>query len=58
MVTEPDFFAGDPGWIPTVRAAVDLPVLRKDFLVDPVQVLDAVLRNTVTPPDLAARAEG
>ncbi len=33
VVTEPDFFHGDPGWLPAVRAAVPLPVLRKDFVV-------------------------
>lgn len=33
VVTEPDFFGGDPLWLRQVREAVDLPVLRKDFIV-------------------------
>ena len=33
VVTEPEYFSGDPQWLAVVRRAVDLPVLRKDFLV-------------------------
>lgn len=43
VVTEPDFFAGDPGWLAEVRAAVALPVLRKDFVVAERQLYEAVL---------------
>jgi len=43
VVTEPDFFSGDPAWIAAVREAVALPVLRKDFIVEPRQVLESVL---------------
>ncbi len=43
VVTEPQFFGGQPGWIPVVRAAVTLPVLQKDFLVAPRQLYEAVL---------------
>ena len=39
VVTEPDFFAGQPGWVPAVRRAVALPVLQKDFLLAPRQLL-------------------
>ena len=41
VVTEPDFFRGDPAWIRRVRAAVSLPVLRKDFIVTRRQVLES-----------------
>ncbi len=59
VVTEPDFFAGDPAWIAEVRAAVALPVLRKDFVVVPRQLYetavlgaDAVLLiQRLLPPD-------
>lgn len=43
VVTEPDFFGGDLAWIPAVREAVTLPVLRKDFIVEPRQLFETVL---------------
>ncbi len=43
VVTEPQFFSGQPGWIPLVRKAVGIPVLQKDFLVAPRQLYEAVL---------------
>ncbi len=43
VVTEPDFFRGDPSWIRRVREAVALPVLRKDFIVSRRQVLESAL---------------
>jgi indole-3-glycerol phosphate synthase len=41
VLTEPRHFAGSLEDLERVRAAVDVPVLRKDFLVDPVQVAQA-----------------
>lgn len=41
VLTEPDFFGGSLESLADVRAAVDLPLLRKDFLVDVYQVLEA-----------------
>jgi indole-3-glycerol phosphate synthase len=41
VVTEPDFFAGDPAWVAAVRQEVALPVMRKDFIVTPRQVLES-----------------
>ncbi len=43
VVTEPQFFAGQPGWIPLVRQAVALPVLRKDFIISVRQLAESVL---------------
>lgn len=43
VVVEPDFFLGDPGWIPEVRSAVNLPVLRKDFIVSERQLFETAL---------------
>jgi len=43
VVTEPDFFAGDPAWVAQVRAAVTLPVLQKDFVLAPRQLHESVL---------------
>jgi indole-3-glycerol phosphate synthase len=41
VVTEPDFFQGSLEWLPAVREVVDLPVLRKDFVVDERQLREA-----------------
>lgn len=45
LVTEPDHFLGDPAWVNAVRQAVKLPLLLKDFVVDPYQILDAAARG-------------
>jgi indole-3-glycerol phosphate synthase len=41
VLTEEEFFQGDLKYIRDARAAVGLPVLRKDFIVDPWQVWEA-----------------
>ena len=41
VLTDVDFFQGSLAYIPLVRAAVDLPVLRKDFIIDPLQIEEA-----------------
>ncbi len=38
VLTEPKWFAGDPAFVAQARAATALPVLRKDFIVDPWQI--------------------
>ncbi len=43
VLTEEDFFQGSPAFIQEVRAAVDLPVLRKDFIFEPYQVYESRL---------------
>jgi indole-3-glycerol phosphate synthase len=43
VVTEPDFFRGDPVWIRRVRDAVSLPVLRKDFIFSVRQIRETAL---------------
>lgn len=43
VLTDVDFFQGSITYIPLVRAAVDLPVLRKDFILDPLQIREASL---------------
>ncbi|MFV2072309.1 MAG: indole-3-glycerol-phosphate synthase [Thermoanaerobaculales bacterium] len=40
VVTEPDFFGGAPRWLAQVRGAVELPVMRKDFIVSRRQLLE------------------
>ena len=41
VLTEPTFFDGAPDHLRQVRAAVDLPLLRKDFIVTEYQLLEA-----------------
>jgi indole-3-glycerol phosphate synthase len=41
VLTEPRHFRGSLDDLEAVRAVVELPVLRKDFLVDPSQILEA-----------------
>lgn len=42
VLTEPTFFDGDPQHLADVRLAVELPLLRKDFIVSEYQLLEAV----------------
>lgn len=41
VLTEPHFFSGSVDDLIAVKDRIDLPVLRKDFVVDPVQVIQA-----------------
>lgn len=41
VLTDVDFFQGSLSYIPLVREAVALPVLRKDFIIDPLQIEEA-----------------
>lgn len=41
VLTDVDFFQGSDDYLKQARAACDLPVIRKDFLCDPYQVIEA-----------------
>jgi indole-3-glycerol phosphate synthase len=43
VVTEPEFFAGQTAWVPLIRREVSMPVMQKDFLLEPRQLLDAAV---------------
>ncbi len=41
ILTEREFFLGDPGFIPLVGPEVNLPILRKDFIIHEKQIEEA-----------------
>ena len=41
VLTDKDYFQGDEEYLKQARSACDLPVIRKDFIIDPYQVYEA-----------------
>lgn len=41
VLTDEKFFGGSLADLETVRGAVDLPIIRKDFMIDPIQIDEA-----------------
>jgi indole-3-glycerol phosphate synthase / phosphoribosylanthranilate isomerase len=41
VLTEPHFFLGSPHYLTAIKSAVNVPVLRKDFIFDEYQVYEA-----------------
>lgn len=41
VLTERKFFKGDIGFIPEIKEEVGIPILRKDFILDPIQLEEA-----------------
>jgi indole-3-glycerol phosphate synthase len=42
IVTEPEFFHGSPSWIARAKSAANLPVIMKDFIVEPSQLMRGI----------------
>ncbi len=45
ILTDRDFFQGSPEYLMQARESVSLPVIRKDFIIDPYQVYEARAMN-------------
>ena len=43
VLTEPKFFRGKDQYLSEIAGQIDIPVLRKDFIVDPYQIYEAKL---------------
>jgi len=43
VLTEPEFFLGSEQYLREISAAVKIPTLRKDFIIDPYQIYEAKL---------------
>lgn len=42
VLTDEKFFQGSLGYLKEIRAAVSIPLLRKDFIIDPRQVIESI----------------
>ena len=42
IVTEPEFFRGSTSWIARAKAATGLPVIMKDFIIEPSQLFHGI----------------
>jgi len=51
-LTDEKFFGGKLSFLADVKAATDLPVLRKDFLIDPYQVYEALIAECLDDAQL------
>jgi indole-3-glycerol phosphate synthase len=40
VLTERTFFEGRAAYVPQIKKAVNLPILRKDFIIDPYQIVE------------------
>ena len=41
VLTEPDFFMGDTAYLEQIRQHINIPILCKDFIIDPYQIYEA-----------------
>ena len=45
MLTDEEYFQGSDAYFHEVRATVDMPIIRKDFTIDPYQIYEARLMD-------------
>ncbi len=41
VLTEEDFFMGSPEYLRAIAAEINIPILRKDFIIEPYQIFEA-----------------
>jgi indole-3-glycerol phosphate synthase len=41
VLTDKNYFSGDNSYLAAAKAATSLPVLRKDFMLDPIQIIES-----------------
>ncbi len=42
VLTDVNYFQGSPRYIQEIRPAVNIPILRKEFIIDPIQIWESV----------------
>ncbi|MCH5184709.1 MAG: indole-3-glycerol phosphate synthase TrpC [Oscillospiraceae bacterium] len=45
VLTEPEFFKGELSFVKDIREITDIPVLRKDFIIDEYQIYEALVNG-------------
>lgn len=45
VLTDEEYFQGSDAYLRAVRAAIELPIIRKDFTIDPYQIFEARLMD-------------
>lgn len=58
IVTEPEFFHGSHSWIARAKTAANLPVIMKDFIVEPSQLMRGIAAGADAILLLASLLEG
>ncbi len=41
VLTDGPYFQGSPAYISAIRPAVSIPILRKEFIIDPIQIIES-----------------
>ncbi len=45
VLTEPDFFLGDIKYLEEIASSVNIPILRKDFIIDEIQIYESKIKG-------------